>query len=190
MELKTLINYYNTCPICNGNIIINTDLSIPSTIDKQEDGLLLSVYEDAKEPLKFKLLYSNRIEGDRPYILSTPYSIVRRQLCGIPAAAYDRLQLELACIDCGNFRYWSNNIIFDPVEKTMNDLSIRWERAELKHKKDHLILSNDLRNEELTVYTPNKTGYCKIPYVGTFKGLPLKDTEGLILQIKKQLIVS
>lgn len=190
MELKTLINYYNTCQICDGNMVINTDLPIPSTVDKTENGLLITVYGETETPLELRLNYSNTIESNRPFILSTPYHTLRRAMALIPRDAYDRIQLEFACIDCGNFRYWSNNIIFDPVEKTMSELSVRWERAELKSRTDHLILANDLKKEELTVYSPNNTDHCKIPYVGTLKGLPLKDTEGLILQIKKQLLVS
>lgn len=190
MELKTFIDYYNTCAICDGDMIINADLSIPSTIDREEDGLLLSVYEEGKTPTEFKLLYSNKIESTAPYIMSTPYTKLRRHLENVPADAYDKLQLEVSCIQCGKFKYWSNNIIFDHVAKTIGHISIRTERAELKLDNEQITLSNDLKKEELKVYSPGSRNFRTIPFIGTLKGLPLRETEWLMLHIKKQLIVS
>jgi hypothetical protein len=58
MEEKTLIsfvNHYSNCPMCSGNIVINTDLSIPSTVDKTEDGILITVYEESAVYLIYSL---------------------------------------------------------------------------------------------------------------------------------------
>jgi hypothetical protein len=193
MKQKTLINFvnhYSSCPICNGNLVINTDLSIPSTVDKTKDGLLITIYEDEKDTLELRLNYSNTIKSSRPFILSTPYHILRRHLSSTPPDTYDTIQLESSCIDCGNFKYYSAHITMDRDTETMGQVEVRSERAELKHEDDHLILSNNLKKEELFVHTPNGKNHLQLPFVGTLKELELKDTKKLILKIKKQLLVS
>lgn len=79
---------------------------------------------------------------------------------------------------------------FDPIEKTIGPINIRWERAEFKLNGEHMILSNDLKKKEFTVYTPGSRNFAKIPYIGTFRGLPLKDAEGIMMQVKKQLLIT
>jgi hypothetical protein len=108
----------------------------------------------------------------------------------IPSDAYDRIQLEVACIDCGRFRYWSNNITLDPVTNTMGPINVWCERAELEHNAEKLVISTNSKLKELAAYTPGVEDHYIIPYIGTLKGLPLQDQQRLILEIKKQIIVS
>ena len=193
MKQKTLINFvnhYSCCPICDGNLVINTELSIPSTVDKTKDGLLITVYEDEKEPLELRLNYSNTIKSSRPFILSTPYHVLRRHLSSTPPDTYDTIQLESSCIYCGNFKYYSTHITMDRDSETMGQVEIRSERAELKHGDDHLILSNSFKKEELFVHTPDGKNHFQLPFVGPLKALGLKNTKELIIKIKKQLLVS
>lgn len=190
MKLKTLIDFYPTCPMCQGNMVWQTDLSMLSTIDKIDNGLLVSFYEQEKQ-FKFKLNHqTNTIDADYPFIVNTGFTRISRAIHKTPSEEYDILQLESHCSNCDNFALYAD-LSFSHQTKQINPITIRYERAVIR--KDNLVIKKDGRTNELVI-NPLKSfigfKFYRFPFQGSLKDFPLDNPKKLRKQINKYLLLS
>lgn len=186
MNLREFINYFRQCPLCRAWITLDADLPSPSTLEIANESLLLSVYESRNTESKlFKLqLDTNQVISDFPFVFRGLHNDLKRIFSG---QLSDHLKIEARCYNCMSFRYWSNNMEFDPKTKTLSNIGIQGERIKLKEPSVEYLLSS-LHHSRTSEVNINGTTY-HIPFI-PFSSLNFKNPHKIIAKIKSILLLS
>lgn len=171
---------------------LDADLPIPSELEIEKEHLLLKLYDVKSTPKEFRFgLHNNKVISIYSFIFNSPANNLKRILFD---KEYDDLKIEARCYGCSSFRYWSNNMVFNPKSYELEEVGINGERFKLVDKAGTTyIVSSSYKLKSTMVYVQAveqkipKTHF--IPFI-SFKYLDFSKPREILRKIKTYLILS
>lgn len=197
-NIKELIYYYRSCPLCKNWITLDADLPIPTTLEIRDDNLVLTIIgkngaENKEYLISFK---NNKIVSDHPFVFGDVVGTIKRLYL------YDyseQLKIEARCYGCSNFRYWSKMMIYNERTKKLENIGIGGERVQFhelskSNEKISYIIYSNYTTEETEVFilrstVKGKALKIKLPFM-PFKDLDFNNKDKILDKIKKISILA